>query len=66
MRTRALAADLDVIPSVFGRPRVTAQDIRNMVERAGDLAQLPGHYATDQFNNPHPIAHHRDHLGREI
>src|SRR6478609_10632213 len=28
---RALGADLDVIPSVEGRGRVTAQDIRNMV-----------------------------------
>jgi cysteine synthase A len=63
---RALGAELDVIPSVAGRPRVTPQDIRNMVARAGELAEQPGHYATDQFNNPHPIAHHRDHLGREI
>ena len=63
---RALGAELEIIPSVEGRPRVTAQDIRNMVERAGELAALPGHYATDQFNNPHPLAHHRDHLGREI
>lgn len=63
---RALGADLDVVESVEGRPRITAQDIRNMVERAGELADRPGHYATDQFNNPHPIAHHRDHLGREI
>jgi len=63
---RALGAELDVIPSVEGRPRVTAQDIRNMVERAGELAAEPGHYATDQFNNPYVIAGHRDHLGREI
>jgi cysteine synthase A len=63
---RALGAELDVIPSVEGRPRVTGQDILNMVARAGELAALPGHYATDQFNNPHPIAHHRDHLAREI
>ncbi|MFL5946796.1 MAG: PLP-dependent cysteine synthase family protein [Gaiellaceae bacterium] len=63
---RALGAELDVIPSVEGRPRVTPRDIRNMVERAGELAARPGHYATDQFNNPHPLAHHRDHLGREI
>ena len=63
---RALGAELDVIPSVEGRPRVTPQDIRNMVERAGELAAQPGHYATDQFNNPHPLEHHRDHLGREI
>jgi len=63
---RALGAELDVVPSVEGRPRVTAQDIRNMVERAAELAAQPGHYATDQFNNPYPIAHHRDHLAREI
>jgi cysteine synthase len=63
---RALGAELEVIESVEGRPKVTPQDIRNMVERAGELAAQPGHYATDQFNNPHPIAHHRDHLGREI
>src|SRR3954453_18435831 len=63
---RALGAELEVIPSVEGRPRVTAQDIRNMVARAAELASQPGHYATDQFNNPHPLAHHRDHLGREI
>jgi cysteine synthase len=63
---RALGAELEVIPSVEGRPKVTAQDVRNMVERAAELAARPGHYATDQFNNPHPIAHHRDHLAREI
>jgi cysteine synthase A len=63
---RALGAELDVVPSVEGRPRVTPQDIRNMVERAAELAAQPRHFATDQFNNPHPIAHHREHLGREI
>jgi cysteine synthase len=63
---RALGAELDVIPSVEGRPRVTAQDVRNMVERAAELAKRPGHYATDQFNSPYPIAHHREHLAREI
>jgi len=63
---RALGAELDIVPSVEGRPRVTAQDIRNMVERAAELATQPGHYGTDQFNNPYPIAHHRDHLAREI
>src|SRR5918996_4175403 len=62
----ALGAELDVVPSVEGRPKVTAQDIANMVARAGELAAQPGHYATDQFNNPHPIEHHRDHLAREI
>jgi cysteine synthase A len=63
---RALGAELEVIKSVEGRPKVTPQDIANMVARAGELAALPGHYATDQFNNPYIIPHHRDHLGREI
>jgi cysteine synthase len=63
---RALGAELDVVRSVAGRPKVTAQDIDNMVARAAELAALPGHYATDQFNNPYIIPHHRDHLGREI
>ena len=63
---RALGAELDVIPSVEGRPKVTPQDIRNMVERAAELASRPGHYATDQFNNPYIIPDHRDRLGREI
>jgi cysteine synthase A len=63
---RALGAELDVVPSVEGRPKVTAQDIDNMVARAGELATRPGHYATDQFHNEYIIPHHRDHLGREI
>jgi len=63
---RALGAELDVIPSLEGRPRVTAQDIDNMVVRAAELADRPGHYATDQFNNPYVIPDHRDNLGREI
>jgi cysteine synthase len=63
---RALGAELEVIESVEGRGRVTAEDIRRMVERAGELAQEPGHYATDQFNNPYVIPGHRDTLGREI
>jgi cysteine synthase A len=63
---RALGAELDVIPSVKGRPNVTSQDIDNMVARAAELAARPGHYATDQFNNPYIIPDHRDNLGREI
>jgi cysteine synthase A len=63
---RALGAELDVIPSVEGRPRVTARDIENMVVRAAELADRPGHYATDQFNNPYIVPDHRDNLGREI
>jgi cysteine synthase A len=64
--TRALGAELDVIPSVEGRPKVTAQDIDNMVARAAELAARPGHYATDQFHNPYIVPDHRDRLGREI
>jgi cysteine synthase A len=63
---RALGADVDVLPSVEGPPRVTSQDIKNMVARAEELARRPGHYATDQFNNPYIIPGHRDFLGREI
>jgi cysteine synthase A len=62
----ALGADVDVVPSVEGRARVTSQDIHNMVERAGELAARPGHYATDQFRNPYIVSGHRDGLGREI
>jgi cysteine synthase A len=63
---RALGAELELIPAVEERGRVTAQDIRNMVERAAELAREPGTYATDQFNNPYIIPGHRDMLGREI
>jgi cysteine synthase A len=63
---RALGAEIDVVPSVEGRPKVTAKDIENMVARAAELASAPGHYATDQFNNPYIIPDHRDRLGREI
>jgi cysteine synthase A len=63
---RALGAEIDVIPSLEGPPKVTPQDIRNMVERAAELSALPDHYGTDQFNNPYIIPGHRDRLGREI
>lgn len=63
---RALGADIDVVPSVEGRPKVTSRDIDNMVARARELASAPRHYATDQFNNPYIIPDHRDRLGREI
>src|SRR5213592_3754015 len=63
---QALGADLEVVPSIEGPPKVTPQDIANMVARASELAAQPGHYATDQFNNPYIIPDHRDHLGREI
>lgn len=63
---RALGADIDLIPSVEGPPKVTPQDIDNMVSRAAELAVKPGHYPTDQFKNPYIIPNHRDRLGREI
>lgn len=63
---RALGAEVDVVPSVEGRPRVTPQDIENMIARARELAKRKGHYATDQFRNPYIVPAHRDFLGREI
>ena len=63
---RALGAELEVVESIEGRPKVTPKDIENMVARAKELAQAPGRYATDQFNNPYIIPGHRDFLGREI
>src|SRR5881227_676213 len=59
---RALGADLEIIPSLEGPPKVTPQDIQNMVARAAELAARPGHYATDQFNNPYIAPGHREHL----
>lgn len=63
---RALGAELEVLPPVVEKGKVTAEDIHRMVERAGELAAQPGHYATDQFNNPYVIPGHREALGREI
>jgi cysteine synthase len=63
---RALGAEVDVVPSVAGRPNVTAKDVENMIARAAELAGAPGHYATDQFNNPYAVPDHRDRLGQEI
>jgi cysteine synthase A len=62
----ALGAELVVIDSVQGRPNVTAEDIRNMIARATELAAQSGHYATDQFNNPYTVPGMRDSLGDEI
>jgi cysteine synthase len=63
---RALGAELDVIPSVEGKGRVTARDIQNMIDRAAELAAEPGTHWTDQFNNPYIIPGHLAHLGSEI
>ncbi len=63
---RSLGGEIDETKSIYGRPKVTAQDIEAMVERAAELAARPGHYGTDQFRNPYIIPDHRDRLGREI
>jgi cysteine synthase A len=63
---RALGAEVELIPAVEGKGRVTAEDIRRMVARAAELASEPGHYATDQFTNPYTVAGMRESLGREI
>jgi len=62
----ALGAELVVVESVAGRPKVTAADIDHMTARAAELAAEPGHYATDQFNNPYAVEGMRESLGREI
>jgi cysteine synthase len=63
---RSLGGEIEETRSIYGRPKVTAQDIEAMVERAAELAAQPGHYGTDQFRNPYIIPDHRDRLGREI
>src|SRR5215208_379400 len=63
---RALGADVDVIPAVEAKGHVTAEDIRRMMARAAELASEPGHYATDQFNNPYVVDGMRESLGEEI
>ena len=63
---RALGAQLELVPAVLGKGRVTADDIGRMMARAAELAAEPGHYATDQFNNPYVIPMLRQTLGREI
>lgn len=64
---RALGAEVEIVPSVEGRPpRVSAEDIRRMAERSAELAALPDHYATLQFTNPYIVPALRDGLGREI
>ncbi len=63
---RSLGGEIEETRSIHGRPKVTAQDIEAMVERAAELADQPGHYGTDQFRNPYIIPDHRDRLGSEI
>jgi cysteine synthase len=63
---RALGAELETIPAVLEKGKVTGEDIIRMMARASELASEPGHYATDQFNNPYVIPSLRETLGREI
>jgi len=63
---RALGAEIELVPAVLEKGRVTAEDISRMMERAAELASEPRHYATDQFNNPYVIPYLRETLGREI
>ena len=63
---RALGADVEVIESVEGPGRVTAEDVARMRARAAEIAAEPGHYATDQFSNPYIVPRLRNTFGREI
>src|SRR3954468_7398587 len=63
---RALGADVEVIPAVVRKGHVTSEDIERMTVRAAELASEPGHYATDQFNNPYSVDGMRESLGEEI
>ena len=46
---RAFGADLEIVPSIGGQ--ITPDLIPRMIARANEIAQSPGSYATDQFNN---------------
>ena len=46
---RAFGADLEIEPSIGGQ--ITPDLIPRMIARANEIAQSPGSYATDQFNN---------------
>ena len=63
---QALGATLEVIPAVQAKGQITAEDIQRMIARAAELAAEPGHYATDQFNNPYVIPRLRETLGHEV
>jgi cysteine synthase len=63
---RALGAEVEVLDAVAAPGTVTPADIDAMVARAGEIATQPGHYFTDQFNNPYVIPGFRDSLGMEL
>jgi cysteine synthase len=63
---RALGAELVLLPAKAAPGTVKPADIAGMVDRASELAALPGHFFTDQFRNPYVIDGFRVGLGREI
>jgi cysteine synthase A len=63
---QALGAHVEVLDAVVAPGTVTPADIDAMVARAAEFAALPGHYFTDQFNNPYVVGGFRDGLGIEL
>ena len=59
---RALGAEIDTIPSLEGRPKVTAKDIDTCRARQG-ARERARPLRDDQFNNPYIIPDHRTGLG---
>ena len=63
---RALGAEVDVIPAVEGRPKVTAQDIRNMMARAAELARGRATTRTDSSRTRTSSPAHRPARARDL
>jgi cysteine synthase A len=59
---RALGADLEIVPSPEG---ITPTLIPRMMERAAEIVEETGGYATDQFRNRDMVEGYRG-LGREL
>jgi cysteine synthase A len=60
---RAFGADVIVVPSEGGQ--ITPDLIPRMIEMVRDMAQSPGVYWTDQFNNTDSVAGYGE-IGREL
>ena len=60
---RALGAEITDEPSDGGK--ITADLIRRMIARAGEISEQPGHWWADQLNN-HDAMHGYSPLGEEI
>jgi len=60
---RALGAEITDEPSDGGQ--ITAELIRRMIARAGQISQRPGHWWADQLNNEDAVRGYRP-LGHEI